>query len=214
MIFIRRLPAGLLLGLSLALLALGSVVFANGVPVKVVLGYQNGLSNWGPKGAAGVADIRVGEGYVGITAAGLPRLDNGQQYEGWLINTRTQDKFATGRFNAAEDGSVSFSHSFDSIPDKHYDLFLLCVVQQDQQTTEPTAQVSIAGYFPKLQPVSGTARPAELPYTGPEPGPAPVPPATPSPWSGPLPVIGAALAGVVVGFLLRSLTSVRPGGRP
>lgn len=178
------------LALSAILLAVPSVAMANGVPVKLVLGYQNTISNWGPKGAVGVADVAIGEGIVHVIATGLPQL-SGQVYEGWLINSRTGDKFSTGRFNADADGSVDNQRGGDPIPDKHWDMFLLSVVGQDQSTTEPTAQISIAGYYPVLKLADPAERPDELPYTGGE--------------LGVLPLLVALAVGGVLGFGIRSV---------
>src|SRR5581483_11219720 len=103
----ERLAAARLIGGLLALvggLLLGTgVAQANGTPIKVVLSYLQGVSNFGPTGATGVADLVTKEGEVRVTTTGLPRLQ-GEEYHVWLVNNTTRERLSLGAFNVGTDG--------------------------------------------------------------------------------------------------------------
>ncbi|MCL5256758.1 MAG: hypothetical protein M1319_03055 [Chloroflexi bacterium] len=164
---------------------------ANGVPVKLILTYLTGYSNWGPTGAAGVADIGVRDGYAHITATGLPQLPE-DMYEGWLVNTNTNQTFSVGKFNADANGKIDYNAEFDKIPDLSYNFFIISVEPKNDPDPAADARKSIAGFYPAH---NTTQDPAQLPQTG---------EATPLYGLGEMLAVGGGLlltlcAGVVVG---------------
>jgi hypothetical protein len=172
--------------------------------VSVTLSYLNGVSNWGPTGAAGVAEIVGREGEVRLTATGLPRL-TGERYYLWILDTRTTDRFALGAFNATEAGVGRLDLVLsDAVPDESWDLLMVTVEAEGPQPKEPGTRHSIAGRIPPHDPTGGSAKPAELPNTG---GPVPSSAAaTPlaSAAGQPMPVawiVGGVIALVLVGLL-------------
>lgn len=218
---------GTLLATGLALGWPGGTARANGAPVSIVLSYLNGVSTWGPTGAAGVAELVGREGEVRLTATGLPRLQ-GERYHLWVVNTTTGERMSLGAFNASESGVAKLDLVLNgTIPDKHWDLALVSVEGETVEPTEPSGRRSIAGRFPV--PAASQTRPAELPRTGgaetAEPAPAgaqqvaalaapaqPVPaastaaagPASAPAGAGaspPLPLLAAGLAALLAGLL-------------
>ncbi len=143
-----------------------STASANGVPVKIPLSYIQGVSNWGPKDATGIAEVSIGEAYVKVDALGLEAL-SGEIYYGWLINTESGELFAVGPVSDTKDGIVRFSRDYQQIPDKGYNLFLLSVEVAGSNPSAPSPKHSIAGFFPKPVGLSqGAQVPADLPKTG------------------------------------------------
>ncbi len=201
---------GRALGLAIALLALVAPAWptgANGTPINVVLQYLNGVSNWGPTNASGVAEIITGEGEVRLQATGLPRL-SGERYQLWILDTANNTQLPLGAFNANADGVGRLDLVLDQpIPDDtSWNLLLVTVEAEGPPPTAPSNRRSIAGRIAEPGP-GGNARPAELPRTGGPPDsavpstPQPLPPPSSPPW--PLPaVIVVALAVLVVGGAL------------
>ncbi len=166
--------------LALVVAALASVptapARANGVPLLVQLEYLSGLSNWGPNEATGTLELALGEGYVKVNAAGLPRVD-GQRYQGWLVNSQSNDAISVGTFNAAPGGAVTYRSALPSTVNFGFDLFIITVEPEPDDAPQPTSQRSIGGRFSLVgqRPADGTAAgevqmagggPRQLPNTG------------------------------------------------
>ncbi len=131
---------------ALALAALWAPARANGVPTLVRLAYIDGLSNWGPTDAFGTAELGLSEGYVKIDATGLPQLDR-QRYQGWIVNSQTNDAISVGTFNASDARAVAYRGTLPEITDFGFDLFILTVEPDPDDAPQPTAQRSIGGRF-------------------------------------------------------------------
>lgn len=173
-------PWNLVAAVALAVLALGlgtvQPARANGVPLLVDLTYLSGLSNWGPTTASGTLELALGEGYAKVTAAGLTRA-NGQRYQGWLVNSQSNDAISIGTFNAAADGSVSYRSVLPATVSFGFDLFIITVEPDPDDAPQPTSQRSIGGRFSLIgqRPADGTLStevqmtgggPRQLPNTG------------------------------------------------
>jgi len=159
----RMLPVGILLGALAALAIAIAPAHANGNPVTITLTYLDGISNWGPTNAAGVAEMVGKEGELRLVASGLPLL-RGERYEVWILNTTRGDRMALGRFSAGEDGIGKLDLVLDDvIPDKEWNLMMLTVESEAGQAAAPSARHSIAGRFPTA---ASAGRPGELPRTG------------------------------------------------
>ena len=177
-----RWRLALLGGLLAALIAAGlvpspsRVAMANGVPTLVQLSYLDGLSNWGPEDATGELELAFGEGRATLTAQGLPRLQT-SRYQGWLVNSESNDAISIGRFDASSGGDVLLDAMLPPIVDFGFDLFIVTVEPEPDDAPQPTAERSIGGFFTLVgQPsadgsgetgtAGGTSLPAELPNTG------------------------------------------------
>lgn len=149
---------------------------ANGVPTLVSLAYIPELSNWGPESATGEVELIFAEGFVRLAADGLPPL-TAERYQGWIVNSQTNDAISVGRFNANLDGEVQFEGTLPPLADFGFDLFIVTVEAEPDDAPQPTANRSIGGRFslvgvpaadgsnPESQQNDGTA-PAQLPNTG------------------------------------------------
>ncbi len=204
------------------LIALASMSFlgmnlasANGAPIKVVLTHQQGISNWGPTSATGVAEIVMKEGEVSLNAVGLPALAE-ESYAGWLVNTSNNETLALGRFNADQSEVVKARLTTASeIPERGWNLLLVTVEAKTGNLTAPGQRKSIAGYFPDAAQASRT--PAQLPRTGGDTGssgasaPAAGQPAPAQgggsnrldPMSNPITYAVVVLAAIALGFISR-----------
>ncbi len=172
----------LLSGLLAVLVAAGlvpspsRVAMANGVPTLVQLSYLDGLSNWGPEDATGELELAFGEGRATLIAEGLPRLES-RRYQGWLVNSESNDAISIGRFDASVAESVLFEATLPPIADFGFDLFIVTVEPEPDDAPQPTAERSIGGFFSLVgQPpadgggetgaASEVGLPTELPNTG------------------------------------------------
>lgn len=171
-----RLRFFLVFLLAAALQVPAAGALANGTPVRVVLGYMPGVSNWGPTDAAGVAELVFQEGEVRLSVVGLPRLSEGA-YNIWLLQTAGGRSYNLGRFNARPDGTARLDYVLpEPIPEENWDLMLISV--EGGEVPAPGSRRSIAG---RIEPPEGRGpMPAELPRTGGEA--APAAPAT-VPWA-------------------------------
>lgn len=158
---------------------------ANGIPQLVKLTYMPELSNYGPASAEGVVEFSFSEGYLTLDATGLEPLQ-GAFYQAWLVRSSVNDALSVGTFNAAADGSAHFSTTLPPTEDYTYDLFILTVEPDPDESPEASDQRSIGGFFAvvsapevtppgaETQPAAGTGAgaqfegPASLPNTGDE----------------------------------------------
>lgn len=157
-----------------AALMLATPARANGVPTFVDLAYIEGLSNWGPTDATGTLELSFGEGFARLDASGLPAL-SGQTYQGWIVNSETNDAISIGAFNADTSDVVSYQGALPVITDFGFDLFIITVEPEPDDAPQPTVERSIGGRFTLLGDVpsdGGTpgdaqqTAPGELPNTG------------------------------------------------
>ena len=161
--------------LLLALPAGAPAARANGVPTVVLLAYIEGLSTWGPIDASGELELSFAEGYAMLSATGMPVLITGA-YQGWLVNSESNDAISIGRFNADVTEEVMFEATLPTISDFGFDLFIITVEPDPDDAPQPTSERSIGGYFSLVGPDPGdstspadtasTQAPAELPNTG------------------------------------------------
>jgi hypothetical protein len=138
---------------SAAALALGwfalapsAAVHANGVPTIVKLAYLDDLSNWGPREATGTLELALGEGYAKVDAAGMQRLDR-KRYQGWLVNSQSNDAISVGTFNATANGGVTHRGTLPPLSNFGFDLFILTVEPEPDDAPQPTSERSIGGRF-------------------------------------------------------------------
>ncbi len=148
--------AGALLGTTSA--------FADATPVQLMLLYMPNVSNTDTPSASGIAELVMQEGEVRLEAAGLPHLEGAERYQAWLVNSRSNQFYALGGFNAnGDDESIHFEDVLpDAIPNKQWDL-LLVTIETSAAPARPSAKHSIAGTFPRSD---RDPAPALLPNTG------------------------------------------------
>lgn len=169
------LLAAMLIGMALvlALAQRPPAVHANGVPTVVRLAYLDGLSNWGPREASGTVELAFGEGYFKLDAAGLPRLSD-QRYQGWIVNSQSNDAISVGGFNANATQAVNYRGALPAITNFGFDLFIVTVEPDPDDAPQPTVQRSIGGRFSLIgqRTADGTRSgdtaggPRQLPNTG------------------------------------------------
>lgn len=198
----RRLAA-ILVGLCV-LLGVAGGAEANGSPLRVVLTYLPEVSNWGPQGATGVAELVPAEGEVRVIALGLPRL-SGEVYAVWLVNSRTGQSLEVGQFNVNDQSEARLGNVLpQAIPDEKWDMLLVTVEKEGTSPVAPGERRAIAG--PINDQREGAAAPQQLPRTG------GTPPAAEQPaW----PLVAAAVAGAAMGAAgvegLHRRRQARPG---
>lgn len=144
---------------------------ANGVPTLVELSYID-LSNWGPQEATGELELIFAEGIANVTAQGMETL-SGLRYQGWLVNSESNDAISIGRFNADVLGNVLFQGVLPPIADFGFDLFIITVEPEPDEAPQPTTDRSIGGTFSLIGDVSTDgsnevtiSQPSQLPNTG------------------------------------------------
>ena len=165
--------ATLLALLALAVVPGGPTARANGVPTLVQLTYLDGLSNWGPDDATGELELSFAEGFANLTAEGLPQL-TGESYQGWLVNSESNDAISIGRFNADAGGHIAFEGTLPAIADFGFDLFITTVEPEPDDAPQPSANRSIGGHFSLVGPTGAegstpgdvSTAPGQLPNTG------------------------------------------------
>ncbi len=186
----------LALGLALVVGLPAAPAGANGTPIRIVLSYLNGISNFGPQNATGVAELVTSEGEVRVTTTGLQRLQ-GEQYHAWLTTANNAERLWLGAFEANDQGVGRLDRVIpQGIPERDWSLMLLTVEQGAAQPAQPSNRRAVAGRFPST-PSAGT-RPGQLPNTGgtPTTGAAPGGTAATGGWSG-LSTEGLALLGLL-----------------
>ena len=159
--------------MSLSFLAPSERAEANGVPTLVSLRYLEDLSNWGPTGATGELELSFAEGFARLKADGLERL-TGESYQGWLVNSETNDAISIGRFNATAAGTLAYEGTLPPIADFGFDLFIVTVEPDPDDVPQPHSQRSIGGYFDMVGPSAAdgstpsdvSTAPTQLPNTG------------------------------------------------
>lgn len=152
--------------LALASLALVKPAYANGNPAKVTLSYTQGISNFGPQNATGIAEIVTKEGEARLTATGLQVL-RGEQYHFWIISSATNERFHLGSFTVDPSGVGKLDVvKKEGIPDKSWDLALISVEAEGSSPAEPSNRKSIAGRFPVPGQGGASPKPGVLPNTG------------------------------------------------
>lgn len=168
---VRRTQAGgavlpaLWLVLLLALATLAAPARANGTPIRIVLSYLEGVSNFGPRNATGVAELITSEGEVRLTATGLQQLGESEEYRLWIIANATNERLSLATFSVADNGVARLDLVLkDPIPEKPWDLMLVSVEAKGAQPAAPSARHAIAGRFPTVP--GGGAQPSQLPNTG------------------------------------------------
>jgi hypothetical protein len=153
-----------LLALALAVVTSATPARANGTPIKIVLSHLNGVSNWGPRNATGVAEMITSEGEVRLTAAGMEKLPDNVEYQLW-ITAGTTDRMRLGLVEVSSAGVGRLDTVIPGgIPEKSWDLMVVTVEAKGAQPATPGENRSIAGRFSMTQ--GGGAGPRVLPNTG------------------------------------------------
>jgi hypothetical protein len=171
----------LVLVAAAASLVCGGVVHADATPLQLVLLYMPSVSTTDTPKASGIAELVMLEGEVRIKTADLPRLDEGQQYVAWVVNSKTNEFQRLGAFNTAESTrAVDYENVLpDAIPDKHWNL-LLVTVEDSATPDKPSSRHSIAGLFPSAD---NAPLPVVLPNTGGDPNSDVRSPTSDVPWA-------------------------------
>jgi hypothetical protein len=181
--------------LALVLTTPAGLVQANGTPIRIVLSYLNGVSNFGPQNATGVAELITSEGEVRLQAAGLQKLGDDEQYELWISSAAANERMALGVVNIGDGGVARMDIVLKApIPEKPWDLMVITVEKKGADPNTPSERRAIAGRF-SMTPGEGN-RPRQLPNTG---GDVPASATNPTPGSG---LVGLSTTGLILLLLL------------
>jgi hypothetical protein len=181
-----------LLAFALALATPAEPARANGTPIRIVLSYLSGVSNFGPQNATGVAELITSEGEVRLTAAGLQKLGDNEEYQLWIIADTTNVRMRLGTVQVNDAGVARLDVvQRQPIPELPWDLMVITVEAKGSQPAAPSEKRSVAGRF-SMTP-SGGAPPRVLPNTGGDQ------PTTGTPTSG---LLGLSSGGTILLILL------------
>jgi hypothetical protein len=169
-----RLPragGAALVGAALLALTFAAVMtpaapaWANGTPIRIVLSYLNGVSNFGPQNATGVAELITSEGEVRLTAAGLQKLGDNEEYQLWLSSSEANQRMRLGTVQVTDAGVGRLDTVLrQPIPEIAWDLITITVQEKGYSGSAPSEKRSAAGRFSVSQP-NGPG-PRILPNTG------------------------------------------------
>jgi hypothetical protein len=157
--------AALLAAVSTLLVPAGPVQ-ANGTPIRITLRYMPGLSNFGPQTATGVAELITSEGEVRLTAAGLQKLGDNDEYQLWISSDETGERMRLGIVPVNDQGVGRLDTVLrQPIPEKPWNLMVISIEAKGSQPTAPGNRLSIAGRF-SMSGEGGGGAPRVLPNTG------------------------------------------------
>lgn len=140
-----------------------SVVLADATPVRVVLTYLSGTSNWGPQDASGLMEFVRQEGEIRVTASDLPAIP-GKHYVLWITRQGTSQFFRLGDPTRNTNGTTILDLVVpQNIPNRGWNLAMI-TVEDTASPSQPSKQISIAGRFPLSTPRG--VIPKTLPNTG------------------------------------------------
>lgn len=201
----RRLPratmllaaVAVLLATALGLVAPAELARANGTPIRIVLKYLNGVSNFGPQNATGVADLITSEGEVRLLTASLQKLADNEEYSVWISTAEPKDRMRLGAFQVNDAGVGRLDIVVQTgIPEKEWDQMMLTVEAKGSRPDQPSEKRAIAGTF-SMRPSDPANAPRVLPNTG---GDTPISPSAGTPPEGLIGLRGGA--GVLLGLLV------------
>jgi Anti-sigma-K factor rskA, C-terminal len=154
-----------LLALALAMVTPAAPARANGTPIRIVLSYLNGISNFGPRNATGVAELITSEGEVRLTAAGLQKPGPDEEYQLWISSTEASQRMRLGTLQVTDAGVGRLDTVLrQPIPELPWDQMTITVEAKGYSGTTPSERRAIAGRFSIAQP-NGPG-PRVLPNTG------------------------------------------------
>lgn len=185
-----------LLATALALVAPAEPARANGTPIRIVLKYLNGVSNFGPQNATGVADLITSEGEVRLLTASLQKLADNEEYTVWISTADPKDRMRLGSFQVNDAGVGRLDIVVQSgIPEKEWDQMVVTVEAKGSTPPAPSEKRAIAGTF-SMHPNDPGNAPRVLPNTG---GDVPTSPNAGTPPAG---LLGLSNGGLVLLALL------------
>jgi hypothetical protein len=157
-----------LLATTLVLVTPAEPARANGTPIRIVLSYLNGVSNFGPQNATGVAELITIEGEIRLTAAGLQKLADTEEYQLWIGSGEAKQQLRLGTVQVNEAGVGRLDTVLKQpIPEIAWDVMAITVEAKGAQGADPSEKHSIAGRFSISAP-NGPG-PRVLPNTGGDP---------------------------------------------
>jgi hypothetical protein len=153
---------------TLALAIPATPARANGTPIRIVLSYLNGVSNFGPQNATGVSELITSEGEVRLTAAGLQKLADNEEYQLWIASGEAKQELRLGTVTVNDAGVGRLDTVLKQpIPEIAWDVMAITVESKGAQGAAPSEKHSIAGRFSVTSP-NGPG-PRVLPNTGGDP---------------------------------------------
>ncbi|MSP21509.1 MAG: hypothetical protein EXR66_00530 [Dehalococcoidia bacterium] len=108
-----------------------------------------------------------------MRATRLPRLERERyHYQGWLVNSETNNAISVGRFSADDAGVAVLDGTLPLLSDFGFDLFIVTVEPEPDAAPPPSDRRSIGGRLalggqPNVrQPGDVANKPGQLPSTG------------------------------------------------
>ena len=100
-----------------------------------------GVSNFGPQNATGVAELITSEGEVRLTAAGLQKPADTEEYQVWISSDETNERLRLGAVQV-NDGGVGRLDTVlrQPIPEKPWNLMVLSVEGKGSQPARAERQ--------------------------------------------------------------------------
>lgn len=127
-----------------------AVVKAEEHGTSVDLKYQPGYSTWGPTDVYGTAVLWPQEGVATLAVHLMPRLEGGDRYVWWVVNTKSGAALRLGTFNTSNAGDT-FLDTFiaHSLP-AHANAVVVTVASATDPLSTPAASRSLYGVLPPL----------------------------------------------------------------
>ena len=127
-----------------------TVVRAEEHGTSVDLGYQPGYSTWGPTDVYGTAVLWPKEGVATLSVHLLPRLEGGDRYVWWVVNTKNGAAMRLGTFNTTNAGDT-FLDTFiaHSLP-AGANAVVVTVASAADKLGAPSSSRSLYGVLPPL----------------------------------------------------------------
>ena len=125
------------MSMSKLLITLGLILL---MTTPIAVAYAEESMSYDGNGTAVVSDSGAMSDKITFSMSGVTRLDAGMAYEGWLVNSDTEDKVSTGVLTVTPDGGIS--HSWTS-PDggnilEMYDMVAITVEPMPDDDPAPS----------------------------------------------------------------------------
>lgn len=131
--------------------------------MRVVLTYQDGVSNWGSRQASGVAEIVRAEGDARLSARGLS-VPAGTHLVAWLGKAGSSDSYRLGALTVGGNGIATLDVQLPTeIPNRGWNTVFI-TAETTTAPDHPGNRRSLVGHYPKPSP-EGTL-PYGMPNTG------------------------------------------------
>ena len=127
-----------------------AVVKAEEHGTSVDLSYQRGYSTWGPTDVYGTAVLWPKEAVATLAVHLLPRLEGGDRYVWWVVNTKSGVALRLGTFNTSNAGDIFLDTFIVHALPAGANAVLVTVASATDTLGTPSASRSLYGALPAL----------------------------------------------------------------